>query len=442
MHGEMINMEKEILNEILRIRLLSNYDMKSTLTENEEIILKEGKGDTIVNTIKTVDDIAKIERQMLKASENELRTALNQGKKLTITAKDGITLFKTTDEIIGALKAGKLAPAEAGKVYRNAFRNTTDPKLLKGIADKTVEGTSFISKYGNLNKSDFISRVTRDMKIGPQQAEALFKSNTKRLSKLTKNAGNAGKNAGNAGKSGNPIIINVNNINKVKNMNKAEYAKYLNDYADEFMRATGKDADELARSYGHSNFKKWGRTDPDGMIRVMESEARSGTGFFGRTFAKGRRWATIWSIVKWGALAVGAYWLYKQLFNGSNECADEPGTKMVEGVGCVPIEPPTPVVPIDPNDPNDPNATGDESIIGGGGEKYVECEPPYYKGCVGKKGDENIKKAQDCLGVTPNGFFNQETEDALKNKINKKSFTSSDMDAICAKSYGGAGFQI
>ena len=175
----MINMEKEILNEILRIRLLSNYDMKSTLTENEEIILKEGKGETVVSTIKTVDDIAKIERQLLAASENELRTALNQGKKLTITAKDGITLLKTTDEIIGALKAGKLAPAEAGKVYRNAFRNTTDIKLLQGIADKTVEGTSFISKYGNLNKSEFISRVTKDMKIGPQQAEALFKSNTK-----------------------------------------------------------------------------------------------------------------------------------------------------------------------------------------------------------------------------------------------------------------------
>jgi hypothetical protein len=46
------------------------------------------------------------------------------------------------------------------------------------------------------------------------------------------------------------------------------------------------------------------------------------------------------------------------------------------------------------------------------------------------------------LGVTPNGFFNQETEDALKNKINKKSFTSSDMSAICAKSYGGGSFQI
>lgn len=433
----MINMEKELLNEILRIRLLSNYDMKSTLTENKEIILEK--------TAKVIGDLGKKERALLAASETELKTALSQGKKLTITAKDGVTLLRTTDEIIGALKAGNLAPAEAGRVYRNAFKNTTDPKLLKGIADLTVDGTGFISKYGNLNKSDFISRVTRDLKIGPQQAEALFKSNTKRLSKLTKNASK------NARKSGN---ININNINNNSNnfIHSVEYTKELNKYADNWMRTTGKDADELARKYKFKNFEDWGRRDSDGMIRVMESEIRSGKGFFGRSFAKGRRWATVWSIVKWGGLAYGAYWLYKKispLFSGSYDCADEPGTHMVEGVGCVP----------DGGDGGGGEGEGGgEGGEGGGdtedkgpngenlkdseGNKYVVCEPPYYKGCVGKKGDDNIKKAQDCLGVTPNGFFNQETEDALKNKINKKSFTSSDMSAICAKSYGGAGFQI
>jgi hypothetical protein len=422
MHGEMINMEKEILNEILRIRLLSNYDMKSTLTENKEIILERSG----------VRNISKIERTLLSASENELRTALNQGKKLTITAKDGITLLKTTDEIIGALKAGKLAPAEAGKVYRNAFRNTTDIKLLQGIADKTVEGTSFISKYGNLNKSEFISRVTRDMKIGPQQAEALFKANTKRLSNL----GNVGKNTGkNTGKNSQNINININN--NVKNMSNAEYAKYLDGYADDLYKATGKDADELARKYKFKNFEDWGRRDPDGLVRVIESETRSNTGFFGRLFSKGRRWATVWSIVKWGALAVGAYWLYKKLFGDDAVDPCDPGTHMVEGKGCLPDT--------DPKPEPEPVVTDTTTIKGGGGgggENYIECEPPYYKGCIGKKGDDNIKKAQDCLGVTPNGFFNQETEDALKNKINKKSFTSSDMSAICAKSYGGGSFQI
>jgi len=414
----MINMEKEILNEILRIRLLSNYDMKSTLTENKEIILEFRKA---------VGELGKLERTLLAASETEFRTALSQGKKLTITAKDGITLLKTTDEIIGALKAGKLAPAEAGKVYRAAFKNTTDPKLLQGIADLTVDGTGFISKYGNLNKSEFISRVTRDMKIGPQQAEALFKANTKRLLNIDipikkrwdyKPPNNKG------------FTINFNNMNKV------EYTKYLDGYADDLYRVTGKDADELARKYKFKNFEDWGRRDPDGMIRVIESETRSGTGFFGRLFSKGRRWATVWSIVKWGALGYGAYWLYKKLFGDDAVDPCDPGTHMVEGKGCLPDT--------DPKPEPEPVVTDTTTIKGGGGggENYIECEPPYYKGCIGKKGDDNIKKAQDCLGVTPNGFFNQETEDALKNKINKKSFTSSDMNAICASSYGGGSFQI
>lgn len=413
----MIDMEKEILNEILRIRLLSNYDMKSTLTENKEIIIERSG----------IRNVSKIERSILAASENELRVALNQGKKLTITAKDGITLLKTTDEIIGALKAGKLAPAEAGKVYRNAFRNTTDPKLLKGIADKTVEGTSFISKYGNLNKSEFISRVTKDMKIGPQQAEALFKSNTKRLLNIDipiKNRWDY-KPPDNKG-----ITINFNN------MSKGEYTKNLNKYADDLFRVTGKDADDFARNNGWRNFDDWGRRDPYGLTRTIEGEVKSGKGFFATLFSKGRRWATVWSIVKWGSLAVGAYWLYNKLFgdNAPNPC--DPGTHMVEGKGCIPV--------IDPNPKpdEDPVVTDTTTVQGGGGESYIECEPPFYKGCINKKGDTDIKKVQDCLGVTPNGFFNQETEDALYKKINKKSFSPSDIDTICARSYGGSSFQI
>jgi hypothetical protein len=74
------------------------------------------------------------------------------------------------------------------------------------------------------------------------------------------------------------------------------------------------------------------------------------------------------------------------------------------------------------------------------GNKYIECTPPYYKGCVAKKGNDDIRKAQDCLGVTPNGFFNKETEDALYKKINKKSFSPSDMPSICATSYGASRF--
>jgi hypothetical protein len=90
---------------------------------------------------------------------------------------------------------------------------------------------------------------------------------------------------------------------------------------------------------------------------------------------------------------------------------------------------------------DDDKGGGDKGVlIDVDGNKYIECTPPYYKGCVAKKGNDDIRKAQDCLGVTPNGFFNKETEDALFKKINKKSFSPSDMPSICATSYGASRF--
>ena len=446
-------MDKKILEEIERIKLISGYSLKSTLTENINILLEKA----ILTVANAVDPaVVKGLKNVMHDTPGFLATLknINFTQFGGITRMDG-TILKNSDEILKALKSGKLTVQESGKVYRGVFRATTDPATLKAIAESTVLNSSFVRKYGVLTKSVFIERTMKQMKIGQKQAEALWNAN-RLLNKGAKNVGQGakvggqgakvggqgakvgGKGAKVGGKTGGNVIVNVNT--NIKNMSKAEIrqAKMLEEYSETLWRSTGQNADELARKYKFKNFEEWGRKDPEGMLRVIQSETRSGKGFFARLFSKGRRWATVWSIVKWGALAVGAYWLYKQLFSGSNECADEPGTKMVEGVGCVPIEPPKPT----PTPDVDPVVTDTTTVKGGGGESYIECEPPYYKGCIGKKGDDNIKKAQDCLGVTPNGFFNQETEDALKNKINKKSFTPSDMSAICAKSYGGGSFQI
>jgi hypothetical protein len=437
-------MDKKILEEIERIKLISGYSLKSTLTENINILLEK----TVLKVANAVDPaVVKGLKNVMHDTPGFLATlkTIDFAQFGGITRMDG-TVLKNSDEIFKALKSGKLTTQNAGKVYRNVFRSTTDPATLKAIAESTVLNSSFVRKYGVLTKAVFIERTMKQMKIGPKQAEALWKAN-RLLNKGAKNVGQGAKVGGQGAKvggqgakvgakGGSQVIVNVNT--NIKNMSKAEirYAKQLQDYSDTLWRATGQNADELARNNGWKNFDDWGRNDADGMLRVIQSETKSGTGFFGRLFSKGRRWATVWSIVKWGALALGAYWLYKNLFgeNAPNPC--DPGTHMVEGKGCIPDEDP------DPKPEPDPVVTDTTTVEGGGGEKYIECDEPYYKGCVGKKGVDTIKKAQDCLGVTPNGFFNQETEDALKNKINKKSFTSSDMSAICASSYGGGSFQI
>jgi hypothetical protein len=435
--GKWLIMDKKILEEIERIKLISGYSLKSTLTENKDILLEK----TALKVVSAVDPaVVKGLKNVMHDTPGFLATLknINFAQFGGITRMDG-TVLKNSDEIFKALKSGKLTTQNAGKVYRNVFRSTTDPATLKAIAESTVLNSSFIRKYGVLTKSVFIERTMKQMKIGQKQAEALWNAN-RLLNKGAKNVGQGAKVGGQGvkvgGKTGGNVIVNVNT--NIKNMSKSEirYAKQLEEYSETLWRSTGQNADELARNNGFKNFDDWGRRDPGGLAIFARSETRSGTGFFGRLFSKGRRWATVWSIAKWGALALGAYWLYKNLFGDDAVDPCDPGTHMVEGKGCIPDE--DPVVPPEP----DPVVTVTTTVKGGGGESYIECDEPYYKGCVGKKGDDTIKKAQDCLGVTPNGFFNQETEDALKNKINKKSFTSSDMSAICASSYGGGSFQI
>ena len=425
-------MEKQLINEILRIKLLSNYDTKNTFSENSEIIIER-------TTLKTLAKDARYLEALYLELDDILKMTGPLGAK---------GMFKTADDVIFALKNQSMSVADLGKLNRGVLKTSKNPVLRKSAAGWVVSTETFSKAFSSGTATERLAKLkSKNPNMSDDMLRDLHTANELRLTNLGKsgkNLGQGGKTVGQGGKTGgqggkNIIINNINN-NSNNFIHSVEYTKELNKYADDWMRTTGKDADELARKYKFKNFEDWGRTDPDGMIRVMESEARTGRGFFGRAFAKGRRWATVWSIVKWGGLAVGAYWLYKQLFSGSNECADEPGTHMVEGVGCVPNEPPKPT----PTPDVDPVVTDTTTNQGGGGdgEKYIECGPPYYKGCIGKKGDDNIKKAQDCLGVTPNGFFNQETEDALKNKINKKSFTPSDMSAICAKSYGGGSFQI
>jgi len=424
-------MEKQLINEILRIKLLSNYDTKNTFSENSEMIIER-------TSLKTLAKDARYLDALFLELDDILKMTGPLGTK---------GMLKNADDVIFALKNQSISVADLGKLNRAVLKTSKNPALRKSAAGWVVSTETYAKAFSSGTATERLARLkTKNPNMADDMIKDLHTANELRLTNLGKSGkggktvvqggktgGQGGKTGGQGGKN-----ININNINNNSNnfIHSVEYTKELNKYADEWMRTTGQNADELARKYKFKNFEDWGTRDQAGMIRVMESEVKSGKGFFARVFAKGRRWATVWSIVKWGALAVGAYWLYKQLFSGSNECADQPGTHMVEGVGCVPNETPKPTPDVDPV------VTDTTTVKGGGGESYIECEPPYYKGCIGKKGDDNIKKAQDCLGVTPNGFFNQETEDALKNKINKKSFTPSDMSAICAKSYGGGSFQI
>jgi hypothetical protein len=444
-------MKKEIIQEVLRMKLLSKYDNKSTLTENKEVIF-ENKIETVAGAVRTADDIARIERELLKTSGKELSSALEAGsqlKKLTVNTTKGVAL-RTTEEIMSALRKGLLSPSEAGRVYWTAFRNSNDPKLLIAISDRMMGSKSFVKQYGSLNKESFIRMIQKDFKIGPKQAESLWKANGRRLSSITKDVesgvkvgkdiGQRGKKLGqgskNVDKSIN-ITIDMGNGQRKVLKNSDDYIKYLDDEAEMFGRTYGRDFDDIARNNGHDNFRKWMAVDKEGAMRAIANDGKKGKGIFGRIINWGKRrlkWRTLWSLAKIAGISYGVWWLFFKKNGITVEC-DE-GTYFEEGKGCVPNRIEDETILIGGGDEEENDITDNE------GDKYQECTDIYYKGCVNKTGSTDIKKVQDCLGVTPNGFFNQETEDELYKKINKKSFSASDIPTICARSLGSSGFQI
>ena len=79
--------------------------------------------------------------------------------------------------------------------------------------------------------------------------------------------------------------------------------------------------------------------------------------------------------------------------------------------------------------PEDPKCKVLETNDGTGKSKYVNCNGEYHKGCKGPR----IVQLQRCLGVGVDGKFGEETEKALEEKTNSKTFNDEDVKKICGK---------
>ena len=152
-------------------------------------------------------------------------------------------VLKTSEEIFKALKSGQLTVQNAGKVYREVFRATTDPALLKAIAESTVANSSFIRKYGVLTKAVFIERTMNQMKIGQKQAEALWDAN-RLLGKASKNVDQGAKIVGQGGKDGGKVV--GKDGGKVVGKDGGQVVK------DKSFGSRSKTDKNVARLFGHS----------------------------------------------------------------------------------------------------------------------------------------------------------------------------------------------
>ena len=435
-------MKKELLNEILKIKVLSNYDTSKTSVENEGVLVER-------TTLKTLAKDARYLEALRLELDDILRKTGALGSK---------GMLKTSDDVIFALKNGSIEVADLGRINHAILKTSKNPALRKTAAGWIVSQKTFGKAFSSGTATQ---RLAKLKELNPNMSDEMIRdlhmANELRLKNLGKSgklkpkvepkpkvADDAGKLADDAGKV-------ADDAGKVGTQNVSQNVEVI-------IQQTGRELDDVARQKGWKNIDDWARNDKDDYLRYMDGERRqlrNKKGIFSRFVNWGRRsilFSTLLKIAKWGAIGYGVWWLYNKMKEVDIDTVCEEGEVfMGEGIGCKPKKPEDDKCPEGEHFEQGKGCVKDGGGGGGGGggqikdpngNTYIECTPPYYKGCVGKKGDDNIRKVQDCLGVTPNGFFNKETEDALFNKINKRSFSPSDMPTICAKSSGTSGFQI
>ena len=122
----------------------------------------------------------------------------------------------------------------------------------------------------------------------------------------------------------------------------------------------------------------------------------------GKTLAQVRKWA-----VRLG-LGLGAVYLLWKWLGKDNGC--NPLTEIWDGTKCIPI-PPVPV-PVPVTCPSGTVWNGSSCVRkgGGGGTTFTNCTDfPYTKGCQ----SSIISEVQKCLGLSADGKFGSQTQQAL-----------------------------
>ena len=140
-------MEKKILEELDKFRLLSNYDNNKTLNENYTSIISE---DGIVkNVLKTGKEV-----EAAKAALSADKSLLKAGVKV-----DGVAL-KSADDILNALKAEKITGTELAKVNKSLLNSTeTSLKLKNAIAKDISLSPKFLEDYSKLTEQEALNKL-------------------------------------------------------------------------------------------------------------------------------------------------------------------------------------------------------------------------------------------------------------------------------------------
>lgn len=418
--------KKEILeNEIKRIMLLYSYNQKNTLTENLNNITKE----PILEFLRGgAEEAAKVARELeaarnFKATAEEFKAVAAESraleKKIMSSIKGGIVVdgkqLKTIDEVLAAMKEGKLGDAAKGQFIWSSMKNLPDGSAAAKLYAKEIATTpSTIKRYSNVSKDiDIINDLMKNKNLTRPQAELVLK--------------------------------------EIKNV-KAE-AAVLKDTKTIVTdtKTAEKEFDDIARDIeanrGRVDVKQ--ETNLNVQLNIEAAEAKKlaeGGEALGKAVKEGKtggalQWLKENKFIQWtkkiifnkyvlGLAAIyGGYLLWKNFFSDNGIKIVDDGTTTGKekerntGGGDTVSQETTDWR----NNPNAGDGEPGDPLLG----KYKACSGTYKMGCSEKMGDPVIRKLQMCVSVKPTGKWGEKTNTEVLDKFGKDVLTAEDVKSGC-----------
>lgn len=392
---------KILLEELKRIKFISNYSLEKTSVENTNLVSEQ-----VFRDLKSFLSTSRGSEVV----RGEIETILKQGGLEIKTAKSalgGERVLTKSSEILKALKEGKLAESSIANLKGAMFKNTKDIELMESIARDIVNSDKFVQDYAHLSRQEILEKLYNSpLKLpkNSKQSKVILDAHEAKLIEDAKNA------------------EELRNFENTKQFNPKDYKPYNSErewksYND--MKNIEQRLEEFMKRYPKGTVESQARSTPK---KLLDNLKKAGlvTWNVGGWLIRNSIWILIFGGIAW---AVVKNW--QTIVNAMRGC----GEGMVQ-------DPETgECVKAGRSEGGDQNLIKDPQ-----GNTYTPCSGLFKLGCVtsdGKSetGTDYITQAQDCLGLSPSGMFDKELENKLYNKINKRSFTKSDISLICM---GGA----
>jgi len=384
-----------ILEEIRRINYILNYKLNETSVENKRHI-NERYGDGIG----ALRDLAST-REGVALLRTEFEAAIQSGMELRTIAGVGKAekLVKASD-VIKAIKEERIAEQSLLDLKGYIFQNSKNTSVIEAVAYDIVHSKEWERSFAHLSPKEIIARLGKTglkVKPGSEQARSILNAHDAKLLKDAKDLKDAKE---------------LKTAEDLKNAENLKNGKDFKDVEGPGGREGYKERGPMSEKQIENANKDFIRQNPKIVEDVRNGKNSKsvwrGLKKSGLLIWKGGKWILsngLW-IILFGGLAYGLWQYFK---NETGAEREDEGSSDYE---------PTP----------EPKITDSE------GNVYDPCTGIYKIGCITKDGEggvDYISKAQDCLGLSPTGMFNKQLENALVNKIHKRTFTKGDIKYIC-----------